>query len=208
MKRKYFLRGMGIGIFVTAMLFTIALIFESPTMSEEEIKREAAKLGMVMAQDAASDKSSTNGTYDQDVVDEVEKSASEAKKNEEEAKSQEAEASSEKSSAEEEKDEANETVKRTTTETDTSSSEASSSKSSSKSSSTQAGGESVAFSVAAGENSYTVGAHLFRDGLVDDPDAFDSFLESNGYDNRIQNGDFEIPMGSSYEEIAKILTRE
>lgn len=205
MKRKYFLRGMGLGIFMTAMLFTIALIFESPSMSEEEIKREAAKLGMVMASDASSkSETSSSASYDQTIVDEVEKSASEAKESEAEAKSEEEAAAEEKSSSEAEKDEANETVKNTTKETDTKKSD--SKKSSSESS--QSTGESVGFTVNPGENSYTVGAHLFRDGLVDDPASFDSYLEQNGYDNRIQNGDFEIPKGSTYEEIAKILTRE
>ena len=53
MKAKYYLRGMGIGVFVTALIFGIALVFYRPKMSEDEIRREAAKLGMVNAADEA-----------------------------------------------------------------------------------------------------------------------------------------------------------
>lgn len=53
MKAKYYLRGMGIGIFITALIFGIALVFYRPKMSEDEIRREAAKLGMVNAADEA-----------------------------------------------------------------------------------------------------------------------------------------------------------
>ncbi len=52
MKAKYYLRGMGIGIFVTALIFGIALVFYNPSMSDEEIRREAAKLGMLDAVEA------------------------------------------------------------------------------------------------------------------------------------------------------------
>ena len=44
MKLKYYLRGAGIGVIVTTLILTIALAFEGPTMSEEDIIREAEKL--------------------------------------------------------------------------------------------------------------------------------------------------------------------
>ncbi len=52
MKTKYYLRGMGIGVFFTALIFGVALVFYKPKLSEEEIRREAAKLGMVNAVEA------------------------------------------------------------------------------------------------------------------------------------------------------------
>ena len=52
MKAKYYLRGMGIGILVTTLIFGTALVFYKPGLSEEQIRREAAKLGMVNAVEA------------------------------------------------------------------------------------------------------------------------------------------------------------
>lgn len=45
MKRKYYMRGLGIGVIVTAILFTIALPKEKPVMTDEEVIARAQKLG-------------------------------------------------------------------------------------------------------------------------------------------------------------------
>ena len=47
MKLKYYLRGAGIGIIVSTFIFSIAFAFYKPTLSDEEIMKEATKLGMV-----------------------------------------------------------------------------------------------------------------------------------------------------------------
>lgn len=47
MKLKYYLRGMGIGMLVTAIIFITVIIPEKQNMSDAEIKEAAAKLGMV-----------------------------------------------------------------------------------------------------------------------------------------------------------------
>lgn len=44
MKKKYYLRGLGLGILVTALVFIVA---ESPKMSDEEIIKRAEELGYV-----------------------------------------------------------------------------------------------------------------------------------------------------------------
>ena len=46
MKLKYYLRGLGLGMIVTALILTIAGGGDG-SLSDEEIKRRAAKLGMV-----------------------------------------------------------------------------------------------------------------------------------------------------------------
>ena len=50
MKLKYYLRGLGIGIVVTAVILTIANHLGNK-MSDEDIIKRAAKLGMVMKED-------------------------------------------------------------------------------------------------------------------------------------------------------------
>lgn len=52
MKLKYYLRGTGVGVIVTTLIFTIAIAFGEPTLSREDIIREAEKLGMVSQEKA------------------------------------------------------------------------------------------------------------------------------------------------------------
>ena len=42
--------------------------------------------------------------------------------------------------------------------------------------------------------------------LVKDAEGFDSFLCDNGYASMIRVGSYKVPKGSTYEEIAKIIT--
>ena len=44
-------------------------------------------------------------------------------------------------------------------------------------------------------------------GLVEDASDFDRYLVDNGYSRRISTGTYEIPLDSTQEEIAKIITR-
>ena len=48
MKLKYYLRGLGIGILVTAAILTI-VYHTKGSMSDSQIMKRAAQLGMVMA---------------------------------------------------------------------------------------------------------------------------------------------------------------
>lgn len=48
MRFKYYLRGLGIGIFGSTILFIIFSGFHKPTISDEEVKKRASELGMVM----------------------------------------------------------------------------------------------------------------------------------------------------------------
>jgi cell division protein YceG involved in septum cleavage len=64
----------------------------------------------------------------------------------------------------------------------------------------------VTFSVNSGNGSETVARNLQNAGLVENAAAFDKFLCDNGYSRSLRVGKYEIPMGASEEEIAKILT--
>jgi len=57
-----------------------------------------------------------------------------------------------------------------------------------------------------GNSSNVVAEKLERLGVIDDSKAFDKYLVDNGYANRISVGSFQIPSGSSYEWIAKKIT--
>lgn len=66
---------------------------------------------------------------------------------------------------------------------------------------------SVTFVIQRGQSSYGVAKALAEAGLIEDASAFDQYLESNGYSKRINSGTYEIPVDSTAEEIAKIITR-
>ena len=66
-------------------------------------------------------------------------------------------------------------------------------------------GSKVTISIARGAASETAAATLAGAGLIDDAADFNSYMIRNGYDRRIHPGTFEILMGSSYEEICKII---
>jgi len=73
---------------------------------------------------------------------------------------------------------------------------------------TQQTGESgvVSITVYRGYSSYPVAKLLAEAGLVESATGYDAYLCANGYDKRISVGTFEISVGSSEEEIAKLIT--
>ncbi len=64
MKAKYYFRGAGIGIIVTTLIFVVALAFYKPTMTDDEIKRAAAELGMVMEDTKTQEEDGQNTSED------------------------------------------------------------------------------------------------------------------------------------------------
>ena len=72
---------------------------------------------------------------------------------------------------------------------------------------TKTPGNSVAFKISAGESSYKVAENLYRAGLIDNPGEFNTYLEQNGYDNTIHVGTFNIPEGSTYDQIANTISK-
>lgn len=60
--------------------------------------------------------------------------------------------------------------------------------------------------ISSGDGSYTVAKKLAETGVVSSADAYDDFLCANGYDKKLRPGTFEIPAHASDEQIAKIVT--
>lgn len=69
-------------------------------------------------------------------------------------------------------------------------------------------GDMVTVVIVPGTHSYEVSEALAEIGLVEDAGAFDEFLCNNLYSRKIVDGTYEIHMGASEEEIAKIITRD
>ena len=64
----------------------------------------------------------------------------------------------------------------------------------------------VTLTIYGGNSSDTVARRAEELGLVTNAKEFDEYLVSNGYANRIRVGSFQIPLGASYEYIAKAIT--
>ena len=67
--------------------------------------------------------------------------------------------------------------------------------------------QTVTFTVKSGYSSDKVSKLLKEAGLVENAGEFDRFLVNGGYANRISVGTYEIEVGASMERIAKIITR-
>lgn len=69
-----------------------------------------------------------------------------------------------------------------------------------------AASETVSITIRSGQSSVAVSKLLEEAGLVESASAYDKYLCDNGYDNRIKSGTHEIPIGATEEEIALIIT--
>lgn len=68
--------------------------------------------------------------------------------------------------------------------------------------------ESVVIKIVKGDTSVSVARRLFEAGLVDSAVSFDKYLCKNGYDKKISVGTFTIKRGSDNETIAKTISRK
>ncbi len=70
-----------------------------------------------------------------------------------------------------------------------------------------AGEDTVDITIVRGDSSVSVSRRLFEAGLIESAVEFDQYLCKNGYDKRISVGNYEIPYGLDFEEIAKTIAR-
>ena len=197
MKKKEFLIGLGVG-----MVFASAITMVNPpheTLTDEEIKAEAMKLGMVEKEDALDQVLKQEGTAapTSDATATVEASAA-AETSAEKTPQQTERASSDVTA---EPEDAMETVKKET-KAPKSTPSAEKSKDTKKTSNSY-----VKVEIKAGTWSGEIAQKMSELALVDDAEEFDDFLCDNGYASMIRVGVYQIPKGSTYKEIAEIITK-
>lgn len=203
MKIRYYLRGLGLGILVTAVFFLLGGN-SGQTMSDEMIKERAKELGMVESTVLADIAESVQST-EKTIEDTIEETVAETTEEVTEVTTEEV------SETETVSEEESTTVLEETTEEDT---EEQTEENSSEEETTEAASEATAptgqlitIVVNKGEGSDTVSHRLHEAGLIDDPYEYDRYLMQNGYDKRIAAGEHEIPMGAEWQEIAVLLTK-
>ena len=180
MKLRYYLRGLGIGVVVTAIIMTVALGNKRPMTDEEVIKR-AKELGMIensvladrtdeevesVGDEVVDHEADDNEVVDQEVADH-DTDVEETNQNE---------TTEEESSKEEPPKE--ETTK-----------------------------DVVSITVVGGDTSWSVSKRMEEAGLIDSAKDFDAHLCRYGYDKKISVGTYDIPKTATHEDMAKIITK-
>lgn len=212
MKLRMYLRGLGLGIIVAALIMSFGTTVNNKTLSDAEIRSKAKELGMVddsstlaNAQEVASEAESKDDTEEEvadETVEDIEKETEEETVEEatEEVVSEEPEAIE--SEPKEEKPEATESKPE---EEKPVVSESKPTEEPAKPVKTKSS-KSYTLQIQKGYSSDRIAKILEEAGVVDNAASFDKYLSSNGYDRRISTGLFFIPSGSDYAEIAKIIT--
>ena len=219
MNLKYYLRGLGVGIVVTSLILGIGLGSRKEALSNEEIKERARALGMVeepvtvaeaaTQQEQEAQEAETDA--DPELKDDAEPKVSSeptADASVEPTVNASAEADAEKAAGTEPEinveSEASVTPSATPEANDESTPEASATP--------KVGSETAADSkeivditINPGEGSYAISRKLEQSGLIDDASEYDAYLCDNGYHTKLRAGVHKILMGSTREEIAKLL---
>lgn len=206
MNLKYYLRGLGVGIVVTSLILGIGLGSRKETLSNEEIKERARALGMVeesitvaeaatqQEEEAQESEADADLQLKDDVVDEADP---------EPAVSASPEVSSEPAAGASTSPEASAIPKASTQPVPSAEPTASATpKAGDEAAETK---EIVDITINPGEGSYAISRKLEQSGLIDDAAEYDAYLCDNGYHTKLRAGVHKIPMGSTREEIAKLL---
>ncbi len=229
MNLKYYLRGLGIGIIVTALIMSIAMGGRE-TLSNEEIKERARALGMVEGGTLLEDAQAALNTLEDPAAgskDESDEQQNLKESGTPEEPSEPSENDAPEDTSEQLENEApEETLKQPESDAPEETPQQSEEQQPEKDQGAEdaqepeviieqegiwppdeAGAdESVTVQVVRGEGSYTVCKRLEEAGIISSASEFDTFLCQNGYDKKIRAGTFEIPGNASPEQIARILS--
>lgn len=233
MNLKFYLRGLGIGMLVTAIIMLVISSQNKQTLTDEQIKQRAAELGMIdgtvklselKVEEAApkeqgsidtpvdfleeivdaSEPEETKTVGDTDMsLDEIEQYIDDADAYLEE-KNGEDKASPNEAEASQETNKPEPT--QTPEPTPTPEPTQTPEPTATPESTSESSAKDISLTVRPGESSYSVAKELKELGLIDSADSFDSYLCDTGMDRRIYAGSYLIPEGTSEEDIARILT--
>ena len=189
MKLKYYLRGVGIGVIITTLIFMILLPFHKNNLSDAEIKEKAQALGMVDATRTDSDSGTLKSDMDNTTASDTDTATEQT-------------ATSGDTKADTAIDTGTDTAIDTSADTDTGVDSGTDATADQPKKETT---KQVEVAVIPGDYSDDVAAKLKEAGLIDDAEAFNKYLVKHKYDSLVQPGNYVIKKGSSYKAIAKLL---
>ena len=206
MKLKYYLRGLGIGIVVTALL-----------MGYSNKNRAAEPKAEVATEETAGDlladrngEATTEEVIEQSTVENVTVETDSAETSEEETSQE--ETASELESSTQEAETITETESVTETETESVQAEETTDKKEQTQSSTEADAgnallqTTIEINIVRGDDSGTVARKLQNAGIVESATEYDAYLMQHGYDKKIRVGKVEIPVDATWQEIAEYIS--
>lgn len=205
MKLKYYLRGLGIGIIVTAVIMGASSGSRKETLSDREIRERAAELGMVEQSGSLAEMAQEENV---EIPEETEKTETPTKIPSESPEASEEPAATQTPEATKEAEEtprATATKEPEVTPKATATKEPETTPKASPVKDTTGVKGVVDIEVKSGEGSYSVCRRLEGKGLIDSASDFDTYLCANGYDRKLRVGSYKIPADADPEEIAKIL---
>lgn len=201
MKLKYYLRGLGIGMAVTALILGISFSGrqgqEAQTLTDEQIRERASELGMVDSSELTlatlQNSAQPQTTMEPEVTEKPKLTADPETTTEPEATAEPETTAEPKATAEPETTAAPEmtTEPEATKEPELI---------------TAPEQSQTTITIKKGSDSGSVSRMFYEAGLVENAKAFDNYLCNNGYSRSINPGIYEIAPGTSEEEIAKIIT--
>lgn len=227
MERKYYLRGLGLGIVVTAVIMGMALSGQK-NMTDEEVIARAKTLGMVentenmLLSDAAAqeDDEAQEAEETEQVADPAEQEPQEAVTEEavmeensqadvsegdntEEEDSEDTQAVTSAQESDLAEQDAEEVADAKQSETDASETQTEQAVAETESTDNQ---QEVTITIVSGDSSYSVAKKLADAGIVLTAESYDAYLCANGYDKKLRTGTFAIPKTASDEQIARLVT--
>lgn len=204
MKLKYYLRGLGIGMIVTALILGISFSNRqdqtSQIMTDDQIRERAAELGMVDSSELTlaalqnSAKQPTEGTAEENTQTQEQNNIEAEPETTVPAETQ---ATVEPETTQEPETTAEPEPEKTAAPETTAEPEVTEAPQRT---------QTASITIQRGDDSGSASRRLYEAGLVENAKAFDNYLCNNGYSRSINPGTYEIAPGTSEEEIAKIIT--
>lgn len=201
MRMRYYLRGLGIGIVVTALLMGFTKGGQKETLTDAEIVERAKSLGMLESSVLSADL----GNKEEISVNDISEVAQqEAQQTEPEAETDnptqtDSEKETETNSStqiDSEKEIETDNPEKTKSDAETV-----------KSDQADSAEKRYVVTIYSGDGSRTVANRLEEMGVIEDAAEFDRYLCQNGYDKRLTTGNHEINAGADEKEIAEALVK-
>ena len=208
MKLKYYLRGLAVGILVTTIILAISFSQTKKELSDQEVINRAKQLGMVMAdsgkiEDYREDTQTETGQSEQG---ETEENVTGDTQNGEEDNEG---VTGDNGTVTGDNGTVTGDIGTVTGDNEGGIGDNEGGTADNGTGTEDAGsdteGKMVTFVISKGQFGRQISESLKKEGLVDDAEAFMKYLGETGKSEEILPGTYEIPMGSTYEEIVKIL---
>ena len=203
MKLNYYLRGLGIGMAVTALILGISFSGrqgqEAQTLTDEQIRERASELGMVDSSELTLAALASSAAQTPETTIEPEAAAETETTTEPEATAEPKMTTEPEATAEPEMTTEPETTAEPEMTTEPEATEE-------PELTTVPEQSQTTITIKKGSDSGSVSRMLYEAGLVENAKAFDNYLCNNGYSRSINPGIYEIAPRTSEEEIAKIIT--